>query len=77
MSDGDQQTHSVPAQALSGIEVTAVLTAYVGQIAIDLGTVATPEALAAMNALSAAMHALAEAYLLAADVLADGLPTEH
>ncbi|WP_267421822.1 hypothetical protein [Methylobacterium sp. GC_Met_2] len=70
-------TTAEPAQALSGIEVTAVLSTYVGQIATDLGKVATPEAIAAVNALSAAMHALAEAYLLAANVLADGLPTEH
>lgn len=58
-------------------EVTAALSAYVNAVALDLGKIGTPDAVEAMNALAAAMKALADAYRLSAAVLNDGLPVAH
>ena len=58
-------------------EVTAALSAYVGAVALDLGKIGTPDAVEAMNALAAAMAALADAYRLSAAVLNHGLPVAH
>lgn len=70
-------TEAPPAQPPGCEEVTAALGAYVESVALDLGKIGTPQAVEAMNALSAAMKALADAYRLSSAVLTDGLPTSH